>query len=147
MKASTRSAVILIAFCLIGCHARGPAPQEVLDRLRAFVESEGHQTSSGNVFSMPGMAPSAGKPSDTFTVKSISYNSTLPPLRQPAGDIPAGSVMYYYAVEGTRTHPDGSQTYQTRLFYVYTDASGNWQFMENKTGSSYDSEPSMPAAK
>jgi len=112
-----------------GCAKKSPAPPELLDRLKAFVENNGRPAE--NVFSVPGGVGSAsGAAGDKVEVKNIKYASTISPLSKDIGNIPAGTIVHYYNVDVTITSPDGSNRWDRRIFYVYQAASGEWSFIE-----------------
>jgi hypothetical protein len=123
-------AILFLVICLTGCGAKSPAPPQVLDDLKAYVENDGRQVRREDIFSMPSSLGTNQPPGDEVQVTSVRYDRTDAPLNQPSNGIPSGTVLHTYEIWDTRVKPDGSKEREQRWFYVYADSSGQWHFVK-----------------
>jgi hypothetical protein len=129
---ATAARLLILATVLgvTGCQAKSPAPGEILDELKAYVENDGRVATPPGNYTVGVIA--VDTPRDIVTVKNIKCTSSMPPLTKEINGIPKGTLMHYYMVVERRVKPDASETINNRQFYVY-NADGTWKFLENKS--------------
>jgi hypothetical protein len=127
---AARLLILATTLAVTGCQVKSPAPGEILDQLKAYVENDGRVARASGNYTVGVI--SVDTPRDTVTVKSIKYTSSMPPLTKEINGIPKGTLMHYYRVTERRVKPDKSESVNYRQFYVY-NAEGTWKFLENKS--------------
>ena len=128
-KLSLGWGVLMLVALTTGCnaHPKSPVPANVVERIRSFVITDGHEPKEVDVFSMPGGIILRPTPVDAVTVQKIQYDGSLP-MPAHTGGIPTGTMLYRYIVWGTRVQVNGTVVHFTRLFHAYVNESGTWDF-------------------
>jgi len=124
--------VILNALLAVsGCEKKSPVPPEVLAQIKIDAENDRHRLVTVDLSQMPTSSTESAKQSataDRITVKSVKYGTTMPPLSQATASIPAGTIVHWCPVAGSRISPDGTYHSMHRMYFVWQDQSGPWRF-------------------